>query len=178
MITAKRGAPGQGAPLGVHDLAGCEIIAENRPSTALRQPRKGGRRPKAKGNRLERQLVDLLQRAGIAAERVPLSGSAGGKYAGDLSIPVLGIDRCCECKARSKGFGQLYAWLDQRDLLIIRQDRREPLVVIPLKLAIEIAIAAEQTKKFAQANGGPERLIRGKTATVKRSIKCHEFTSN
>ena len=88
-----------------------------------------------------------LQRAGIAAERVPLSGSAGGKYAGDLSIPVFGIDRRCECKARGKGFGQLYTWLHDRDLLIVRADRREPLVIVPLRLAIEIAVAAERGRR-------------------------------
>jgi hypothetical protein len=113
-------------------------------------PRKGGRRPKAKGARLERRLVDLLQRAGIGAERIPLSGSAGGKFAGDLSIPILGIDRCAECKVRGKGFGRLYAWLAQRDLLIIRQDRREPLVVIPIRPAIEIAVAAERGRQTRQ----------------------------
>jgi hypothetical protein len=128
-------------PLAIDDLAAGKIGSHHK---ARSSPRKGGRRPRQKGNRLERQLVELLQRAGIAAERIPLSGSAGGKYAGDLSIPVLGIDRCCECKVRGKGFGQLYRWLDQRDLLIVRQDRREPLVVIPIRLAIEISVAAEK----------------------------------
>jgi len=104
----------------------------------------GGRSPRAKGNRVERELVALLQRAGIAAERVPLSGSAGGSYIGDLSIPLLGVDRCCEVKVRGNGFLRLYDWLAGRDLLIIRADRREPLVVIPLKLAVEIATVAER----------------------------------
>jgi hypothetical protein len=76
-----------------------------------------------------------------------LSGSAGGKYAGDLSIPVLGVDRCCECKVRANGFGRLYHWLIERDLLIIRADRREPLVVVPLRLAIEVVIAAERGRQ-------------------------------
>jgi hypothetical protein len=31
-------------------------------------------------------------------------------------------------------------------LLIVRADRREPLVVIPLQLATEIAVAAEQSR--------------------------------
>jgi hypothetical protein len=104
----------------------------------------GGRSPRAKGNRVERELVALLQRAGIAAERVPLSGSAGGSYVGDLSIPLLGVDRCAEVKIRGNGFLRLYDWLAGRDLLIVRADRREPLVVIPLKLAVEIATAAER----------------------------------
>ena len=35
----------------------------------------------------------------------------------------------------ANGFKQLYAWLVDRDILIVRADRSEPLVVLPLKLA-------------------------------------------
>jgi Holliday junction resolvase len=106
----------------------------------------GGRSPRQKGNRAERALVKYLQDRGLAAERVPLSGSAGGRYCGDLTIPILGIDRCCEVKVRGAGFAQLYTWLTDRDLLIVRADRSPPLVIIPLELAVEIAIAAEKRK--------------------------------
>ncbi len=82
----------------------------------------------------------------FAAERIPLSGSAGGKFAGDLSVPLLGIDRRVESKVRRGGFRELYRWLTDRDLLIIRADRLEPLVVIPLKLATEIASTAEKKR--------------------------------
>jgi hypothetical protein len=129
------------------DQLGGKVDRENSLTSESRQPRRGGRRSRDKGNRLERELVNLLQRAGIAAERIPLSGSAGGKFAGDISIPVLGVDRCCECKVRGKGFGQLYTWLRDRDLLIIRADRRELLVIIPLRLAIEIAVSAERGRR-------------------------------
>jgi Holliday junction resolvase len=106
----------------------------------------GGRASRDKGNRLERAVVRLLQDHGLAGERVPLSGSAGGSYLGDLSVPVLGVDRTVECKSRKDGFRELYAWLQARDLLIIKADRRDALVVIPLKLATEIAVAAEGRK--------------------------------
>jgi hypothetical protein len=59
---------------------------------------------------------------------------------------VIGRDLCAEVKVRGNGFNQLYDWLTGRDLLIVRADRREPLVVIPLKLAAEIAKAAEQSR--------------------------------
>ncbi len=107
---------------------------------------RGGRRSRQKGNRGERALVRFLQEHGFAAERVPLSGSAGGSYVGDLSLPLLGVDRTVEVKVRAAGFRQLYAWLNGRDLLIVRADRAESLVVVPLKLAVEIAIAAERTR--------------------------------
>jgi hypothetical protein len=59
-------------------------------------------------------------------------------------VSVLGIDRCVEVKVRGAGFRQLYAWLAGRDLLIVRADRREPLIVAPLRFAAEVAIAADR----------------------------------
>jgi Holliday junction resolvase len=103
---------------------------------------KGGRASRDKGNRAERAIVKFLQEQGFAAERVPLSGSAGGSYLGDLTVPVLNVDRVVEVKVRAKGFRELYRWLEQRDILIVRADRCEPLVVLPLKLAAEIAAKA------------------------------------
>ena len=106
----------------------------------------GGRASRQKGNRAERALVRALQDKGFAAERVPLSGSAGGKYCGDLTVPILGRDHVVEVKVRATGFSQLYAWLDGRDMLVVRADRKEPLVIVPLALAIAIATAAERNK--------------------------------
>ena len=106
----------------------------------------GGRSPRQKGNRLERAIVHLLQEHGFAAERIPLSGSAGGSFAGDVTIPLLGVDRTAEVKARKHGFQQLYQWLGENDLLIVKQDRAEPIVIIKLTLAVEIAAAAERNK--------------------------------
>jgi Holliday junction resolvase len=103
---------------------------------------KGGRASRDKGNRAERAIVKFLKERGFAAERVPLSGSAGGSYLGDLTVPVIGIDRVVEVKVRAKGFSQLYDWLVDRDILIVRADRSEPLVVLPLRLAAEIAAKA------------------------------------
>jgi hypothetical protein len=92
-----------------------------------------------KGNRLERALVRLLQAHGFDAARVPLSGTAGGRFSGDLAVPVLGRDLCVEVKARAAGFRELYSWLDRRDVLIVKADRQEPLVVVRPSLAAEIA---------------------------------------
>lgn len=102
-----------------------------------------GRRSRDKGNRAERALVRWLQERGFAAERVPLSGACGGSYTGDVTWPVLGSDRVGEVKVRAKGFSQLYGWLQGNDFLVVRSDRREPLLVIRLPLAAEVAMAAE-----------------------------------
>jgi Holliday junction resolvase len=106
----------------------------------------GGRASREKGSRTERAVVRLLQERGLAAERVPLSGAARGRFGGDVSVPVLGIDRRVEGKCRGNGFRELYRWLEGADMLIVRADRRELLVVVPLKLAAEIAAAAEHRR--------------------------------
>ena len=108
---------------------------------------RGGRASRQKGDRGERAVVRFLREHGFAAERVPLSGAARGRFGGDVSIPLLGADRRVEVKCRGSGFRQLYDWLEGRDFLIVRADRRELLVVIPLKLAAEIAMAAERATK-------------------------------
>jgi Holliday junction resolvase len=113
--------------------------------------RKGGRASRDKGNRAERSLVRFFQDHCFAAERVPLSGAARGRFGGDLSVPLLGIDRRVEVKARANGFRQLYEGLDDADLLIVRADRCEPLVILPLKLATEIATVAEPGKVAIRA---------------------------
>jgi hypothetical protein len=78
---------------------------------------------------------------GIAAVRVPLSGAAGGRIAGDIVLPLMGRDLCVEVKARADGFRELYYWLNERDVLIVKADHREPLVVVRLSLAAEVAKA-------------------------------------
>jgi hypothetical protein len=50
-------------------------------------------------------------------------------------------------KCRANGFRELYAWLEGRDFLVIRADRNQPLVIVPLKLAAEIAVAAERGRR-------------------------------
>jgi Holliday junction resolvase len=47
----------------------------------------GGRASRQKGNRTERAIVHVLQSHGFAAERVPLSGAARGRFGGDVSVP-------------------------------------------------------------------------------------------
>jgi hypothetical protein len=39
---------------------------------------------------------------------------------------------CLEVKARAEGFRELYSWLGGRDVLIVKADRQEPLVVLRL----------------------------------------------
>jgi Holliday junction resolvase len=105
-----------------------------------------GRKSKAKGYREEHQAENDCQAAGFAAERIPLSGAAGGKFSGDISIPLLGRDLIAEVKVRRDGFRELYRWLGQNDLLFVRANRQRRLVILSWDLAVKIAQAAEHNK--------------------------------
>jgi hypothetical protein len=99
-------------------------------------------------------------RASRQKGNVPLSGAARGRFGGDISVPLLGIDRRVEVKCRGDGFRELYAWLDDADFLIVKANRLEPLVVLRLKFASEIAALAEQTKNSCKT-GSAGRAVSG-----------------
>jgi hypothetical protein len=94
-----------------------------------------GRRSRDKGNRTERAIVCVLQAHGLAATKI------GGMYkpGADINMLLLGVDRAVEVKCRAEGFRELYSWLNKRDFVIVKADRQEPLVVLRLGLAAEIA---------------------------------------
>ena len=91
-----------------------------------------GKASRDKGARTERQIVNSLQEAGLGAERIPLSGAAGGSFKGDVTVPVLGIDRKLEVKCRASGFRQIYDWKAEHYGLVIKADRKQPLIVLSL----------------------------------------------
>jgi hypothetical protein len=99
---------------------------------------RGGRKSRDKGNRAERAIVRYLRSCGLESERVPLSGAAGGSYQGDIVISAWGADLCVEVKCRADGFRQLYAWLEARDMLILKADRRAPLLVMSLERVADL----------------------------------------
>jgi hypothetical protein len=147
MIIQTKSPPAGGADgplLELLSYGGVDIKAISLSQGPTQPEKRGGRASRDKGNRLERAIVKLLQDRGLGAERVPLSGSAGGSYSGDLTVPILGRDLVVETKARANGFARLYSWLEDRDVLIVKADRRDALVVLPLHLAAEIAAAAER----------------------------------
>ena len=92
-----------------------------------------GRRSRDKGARTERAIARLLQGQGIAATKI----SGMYKPGADICGPLLGT--AVEVKCRAAGFRQFRDWLNERDLRIVKADRQEPLVVLHLSLAAEIA---------------------------------------
>jgi hypothetical protein len=75
-----------------------------------------------------------------------LSGSAGGRFSGDIAAPLLGRDLTVEVKARHR-FAQLYEWINGADVLVIQGDREQPLVVVRLRFALDVAVAAERGRQ-------------------------------
>lgn len=88
---------------------------------------------KAKGTRVENLIRDMHLKEGVDAERVPMSGSLGGKYSGDVIVgsienPILR----CEVKARKggKGFAVIEGWLEGNDVIFLKRDRVTPFVAM------------------------------------------------
>jgi len=101
-----------------------------------------GAMQRRKGAKVEREIVNALKAAGIPAERVPLSGAHGGSFAGDV---VVGGGRWrAEVKARKggEGFKQLERWLGENDLLILKRNHGDPMVLLPWDLATALLLAA------------------------------------
>ncbi len=100
----------------------------------------GGRAPRRKGDRVEREVLARLREGGLEARRVPLSGSAPG-WEGDLVVRLPGLGEVrAEVKAR-KRFG-LEAWLEGRGLLLLKPDRKPPLVVLRLEDFLRLVAGA------------------------------------
>lgn len=84
-----------------------------------------------KGARVEREIRDIFQSAGFKVVR-----SAGSKSETDLYISNNVISLGLQVKARKSL--QVYAWLGSADGLILKADRKEPLIVLPLKTFLEV----------------------------------------
>lgn len=72
-----------------------------------------GKRSKKKGYQGEREVVELLNKFGIDAERVPLSGALKcEKYSCDV---VLANGKRIEVKRRKSGMKTIQKWMDEDD---------------------------------------------------------------
>lgn len=102
-----------------------------------------GRAARQKGDRFERAIVELHKDIGVQAARVPLSGAAGGRFSGDVDVYARGLEAAPfvgEAKARGNGNGfvMLERWLGENDLLFLKRDRQEPMVVLPWRTWAEL----------------------------------------
>ena len=99
-----------------------------------------GARHRQKGNRAEREIVDLHKGIHVHAERYPLSGSSRFRGSGhDIDLYPFGreaVPLVAEVKARKdgEGFAQLEKWLAEFDALFLRRNHSAPLVVLPWRV--------------------------------------------
>lgn len=91
----------------------------------------GGKASRDKGNRFEREIVAALIGAGLDAYRVPLSGAQRG-FNSDVVIRGTGGNITIEAKSRGNGFGLIYQAIAGNDMVAIKADRLEPLLVFRL----------------------------------------------
>jgi hypothetical protein len=96
-----------------------------------------GARHRRKGDRIERELVERHRALGIFAERYPLSGGTHFRGSGhDIDVYALGRNEAplvAEVKARKSGAGftTLEKWLGEFDLLVLRRNHADPLILLP-----------------------------------------------
>ena len=99
-----------------------------------------GVRHRRKGDRCERELVERHKTLGIHAERYPLSGASRFRGSGhDIDIYAFGREEAllvAESKARRNGGGfvQLERSLGEYDLLVLKRNYADPLVLLPWRV--------------------------------------------
>lgn len=103
---------------------------------------KRGRAAKRKGYTGENEIVKLLQKYDIPAERVPLSGALKGNLAGDINTIIHGKKKKIESKRRKDGFKELYKFLEQDDCdyIFMRADRKGWIVAMPFEEFLDLVI--------------------------------------
>ena len=70
-------------------------------------------------------------------------------------MPLPGLDRRVQVKGHANGVARLYGWPGGADVLVIEADRKEPLVVLPLRLAAAGAGAAERSDQAGSREACP-----------------------
>ena len=100
-----------------------------------------GAKHRQKGDRAEREIVDLHKAMGVYAERYPLSGAS--RFSGPVMTSIiyaLGREAgplVAEVKARKMAKALSRRWLGEYDILLLRRNHAESLVVLPTTSALE-----------------------------------------
>lgn len=100
----------------------------------------GGRGPRDRGNRRERELVARHVALGVHSERFPYSGATRFRGSGhDIDVYPFGKDEpplVAEVKSRKSGAGfvTLESWLADNDLLFLQRNHADPLIVMPWRV--------------------------------------------
>jgi hypothetical protein len=94
-----------------------------------------GKKSRDKGNREERDVVNLLRNLGFThAERTLERGArSDGSPAWDIDLPLSDENNTTlrgECKIRKSGFASIYGYLANNDFLTIRANNQKRLWVL------------------------------------------------
>jgi len=119
-----------------------------------------GKFSRDKGARYERKIVNILRENNIDAARVPLSGSAGGNFAGDVDIRISGKKIRAEVKSRKNGSGftTINKWLGDNDLLFCIANNQEPMAIMPMTTLIKLMSNDQELKNVKIHNNADEDI--------------------
>jgi|TARA_B110000263_G_scaffold47922_1_gene39831 Holliday junction resolvase len=95
---------------------------------------------KAKGNRFEYEIVDILNENGLEAKRAYASNGLSLGFTEDVDILVKDFYGIKDFKIQAKRRAALpkYLGLGNCDAVIVREDREVPLVLIPMMTLIGV----------------------------------------
>ena len=114
---------------------------QNKKEKKASEASKRGKKSKKKGYAAENEVVKLLQKYNIDSERVPLSGSLKGKFAGDVNCIINKQEKTIEVKRRKEGFKTIYNAINQdacTNYLFMREDRNDWLVCMKFEEFLEL----------------------------------------
>jgi len=98
----------------------------------------GGKSSRDKGLRVEREIVNELKGLGVDAERVPLSGAAGGSFSGDITIskddPIGKLVAEVKARKNGSGFRTIEKWMGDNDLIFLKKNNQKPMVIMNWEL--------------------------------------------
>jgi hypothetical protein len=127
MHSIKRNAAAEARGVPETDQLG-RVNRENSLASGTVEGQRGGHRSRAKGDRIEREIVSRHAAIGIKAERYPLSGGSRFRGSGhDIDIYAFGTDAAplvAEVKSRRSGAGfvTLEKWLGEYDCLFLSSE--------------------------------------------------------
>jgi hypothetical protein len=128
MHSIKRNAAAEARGVPETDQLG-RVNRENSLASGTVEGQRGGHRSRAKGDRIEREIVSRHAAIGIKAERYPLSGGSRFRGSGhDIGIYAFGTDAAplvAEVKSRRSGAGfvTLEKWLGEYDCLFLSSEQ-------------------------------------------------------
>jgi hypothetical protein len=144
MNPSNRNAAAEARGVPETDQLGGKVNRENSLTTEPVQGQCGGGRSRAKGDRIEREIVSRQAAIGIKAERYPLCGASRFRGSGHhIDIYAFGTDEAplvAEVKLRRSGagFATLEKWLGEYDCLFLRRDSAEPTVLLPWRVWVAL----------------------------------------